>query len=182
MKNAKFGADLNSTSEAEEYVESIMASQLITKINTPVTSGRKRHLSEPDIATTVKKQPRIEAKAKRSLYTDTPQKPRQVVVTSADIHVDGNASVEQLIATLSADMHMLFSSLNERVEKMENGLEQKISEKVAKVLDKRVNTEMTRIRNVVDTKIEDAKMAIKAELKADIDVLSAKMTRVMTNL
>ncbi|KAL4218696.1 hypothetical protein ACF0H5_021284 [Mactra antiquata] len=120
---------VNNDADADAYVESIMSSQRINKVNTPVNSSRKRHLSEPDIVSTLLKQPRIVAKAKRTLYFDTPQKAREVVVTAADVHVDGKAPVEQLIANLSADMHMLFSSLNERVEKLEKGIEQRIANK-----------------------------------------------------
>ena len=45
--------------------------------------------------------------------------------------------MKQLIAKLSADIHMLYSCLNEGMDNLESCLEQKISNKVAKLLDKR---------------------------------------------
>ena len=62
-----------------------------------------------------------------------------MVVTEADVHVSAQASVEHSIAKLSTDMNMMFMALTERFDKMEWGLEQRISSKVAQLLDKRVN-------------------------------------------
>ena len=49
--------------------------------------------------------------------------------------------MEQLFAKMSSDMNMMFMSLNERLDQLDSGLEQLISNKVAQLLDKRVNTE-----------------------------------------
>ena len=54
-----------------------------------------------------------------------------------------------MIAKLSTDMNMMFLSLNEKFEKMESGLEQRISNKVAQLLDKRVNSELKKIKTDV---------------------------------
>lgn len=175
----KSGLSVTDT-EAEEYVESIMASQLITRVDTPMHTGRKRHHSETDatdicIDSTVKK-PRFTTKAKRNLYGDIPfPAPKTVTVTSADVHVDGKTSIEQMLSKLSADMHMLFSSLSERVNDLEKGLEQKIANKVAQVLDKRVTTEMNRIRKDVDERMSDIKESICDEFKAEIVLVNTKI-------
>ena len=47
---------------------------------------------------------------------------------------------------------MQFAALNKRMDLMENGLEQRISLKVAQLLDKRVSTEMAKIRKAVEVK------------------------------
>lgn len=64
--------------EAEDYVESIMSSQRVTRVATPAQTGRKRHISLPSIneASTKKARnedgSRIKVKAKRSLYDPAP--------------------------------------------------------------------------------------------------------------
>jgi len=55
---------------------------------------------------------------------------------------------------MSADMHMHFPSLSERVDQLESSLEQRIANKVSQLLDKRVNLEMKRIYKDVDTKTD----------------------------
>ena len=64
---------------------------------------------------------------------------------NADVHSDpdpNDVSVKQLLAALSADMHKMYTSLHDRIDKFEAGLEQCISSKVAQLLDKRVNTSL----------------------------------------
>ena len=172
-----------------------MSSQLIHKVDTPTESKRKRHLSISDSSdTTPKKARNCESgqescsdgegdnigdaeesrqpatDARRKLYRKTSTRsPRKVVVTEADVHVSAQPSVEQLIAKLSSDMNMMFLSLNERFDKMESGLEQRISSKVAQLLDKRVNSELSKIRKDVNDRMDDFKESIKADLAADLD-------------
>lgn len=193
------------TKEAEDYVESIMPSQRATRVDTPQTVGRKRHLSLPaanDKSTKKAKAgfdlqlndgsdldtsnsiisdyeddfdtssfkgcdnaSRVKAKAKRSLY-ESRSKPahgksdRNIIVTEADVHVNSDPSLKQMIAKLSSDMHMQYTSLSERIDKLEAGLEQRISQKVAQLLDKRVNTELGRIRTDIDKRLETFKSGI----------------------
>ena len=99
-----------------------------------------------------------------------------MVVTEADVHVSAQPSVEQLIAKLSSDMNMMFLSLNERFDKMESGLEQRISSKVAQLLDKRVNSELSKIRKYVNDRMDDFKESIKADLAADLDEIRDELT------
>ena len=135
-----------------------MSTQLVSKLETPIDSNRKRHLSTVSGAsdtspkkarnsrseqdddsddnsdgsgdTIEKRQPSTEAW--RKLYRkDSSKSPRKLVVTEADVHVSAKPSVLQLITKLSSDMNMMVLSLNERFDKMESGLEQRISSKVA---------------------------------------------------
>lgn len=123
------------SSEAAEYVDSIMSSQRLTRVDTanatPIRASCKRNLSVSGTSDTSAKKARNisdpvssndTAKIKRSLY-DSSISPRKIIVTNADVHVDANPSIQQLIARLSSDMHMMFTSLTERMEKLETGLE-----------------------------------------------------------
>ena len=105
------------------------------------------------------------------------QKPsaRKVIVTEADVHVDSDPSVKQLIAKLSADMHMLCSSLNERMDKLESCSEQKISTKVAQLLDKKVNTELSRIKKEVNDKLDSFKETFRDEINDELVDITSKV-------
>ncbi|MEW8548224.1 MAG: hypothetical protein AB2693_32370 [Candidatus Thiodiazotropha sp.] len=169
-----------------------MSTQLVSKVETPIDSSRKRHLSTvSDASDTSPKKARnsrpgqndysddnsdtaeqrvSSTEARRKLYKkDSSKAPRKVVVTEADVHVNAQPSLHQLIDKLSSDMNMMFLSLNERFDKMESSLEQRISSKVAQLLDKRVNSELSKIRKDVDTRMDDFKESIKADLAADLD-------------
>ena len=71
--------------------------------------------------------------------------PQNVVVTEADVHDSATPSVQQLFAKPSAHMNMMFMSVNERLDKIDSGLEKRIATKVSQILDKRVNSEMNKI-------------------------------------
>ncbi|KAH3777499.1 hypothetical protein DPMN_178946 [Dreissena polymorpha] len=89
------------------------------------------------------------------MYKDSsPQSRSEIVVTSADVHVDENATLQQQISQLSSDTHMLFSALRERVDQVEKCVEQKIINKVSQVLDKRINSEVNRLHKDIDTKMD----------------------------
>lgn len=165
--------------DAEDYVESVMSSQRISRVATPAVSNRnrrKRNASDPSDST-VKKARTVTDNADkvcRSLYS--PDCPRRVVVAEADVHVDGNPSVQHLIAKLSADMHMLFCSLQERMDKLESGLEQRISKKVSQLLDKRVNSELNKIHKDVDDRLDIFKGQLRSEVSEDLDVINEKLS------
>lgn len=67
----KKGNGILSLDDSVSYIESITPSQRISRVATQVNLGRKRHLSETDISSTNKKQPRLGVKVKRTLYTET---------------------------------------------------------------------------------------------------------------
>ena len=111
---------------------------------------------------------------RRRLQAQNPSA-RKVIVTEADVHVDSDPSVKQLIAKLSADMHMLCSSLNERMDKLESCLEQKISTKVAQLLDKRVNIELSRIKKEVNDKLDSFKETFRDEINDELVDITSKV-------
>lgn len=98
------------------------------------------------------------------------------------MHVDSNPSVEELIKKLSSDVHMMYHSLNARIDKLENGLEQKISSKVSQLLDKRVNVEMPRIKKDIDSKLNDLKQSLKAEFTADLEDVSDQVNDIAESI
>lgn len=153
-------------SEAAEYVEAIMSSQQATRVTTPVQSGRKRNASEPCNTDSTVKKARVTAKAKRNLNQSVPS--------------ESVLSVEHLIAKLTADIHMQFSAMNERMDKLESSLEQRISNKVAQIIDKRVNTELSRICKDVDSRLESFKEEIKSDISADLHDINDRV-RVLSN-
>ena len=96
------------------------------------------------------------------------------------MHTDpdpNDVSVKQLLAALSADMHKMYTlSLHDRIDKFEAGLEQRISNKVAQLLDKRVNTELNRIKKDVDARLETFKESFRDEISEELDGLNDKLS------
>ncbi|KAH3806135.1 hypothetical protein DPMN_134450 [Dreissena polymorpha] len=76
---------------------------------------------------------------------------------------------------------MQFAGLNERMDLLENGLEQEISSKVAQLLDKRVLTEISKIRKEVEVIIDNVKRDIHAEVAAEIENINDQLKEVSTN-
>ena len=178
--------------EAEEYVESIMGSQRIVRVNTPLVNSRKRQHSAPGSAggedidhaeflgesgNTPSPGLRKEVKKARRTIINEPSPPStggRLVVTGAEVHVSADTSVEQLINKLSTDVRSMFSDLSDRIDRLESGLEQRISKKVAQLLDKRVNAEMSRIKKDVDVHID----SVKDEISADIAEINERLKRI----
>lgn len=118
------------TSDARDFVDSVMGSQRIVRVDTPVASGTKRHASVPSatVSESIVKKPRVTVKSRRNLYSgesqeDSPPVQRTVIVTEADVHASSSPTVEQLLSKIAADMKMMFSSLEERMDKLDSSLE-----------------------------------------------------------
>lgn len=100
--------------DGDDAASSVMSSQRAVRVGTPVASSKKRQANNPvELEESVVKKPRHSTR--RTLYYEAPtpalRKPDgKVVITKADIHVEGEATVKYLIHKLSADMHMLFTS------------------------------------------------------------------------
>lgn len=171
--------------DAEEYVETIMSSQRIVRVDTPMGKGRKRQHSAPGSVwgdgsdgehPGDTPSPRSHKDAKKARHTiakgpSSPSTGGRLVVTGADVHVSAETTVEQLINKLSTDVHSMFSDMNSRIDKLESGLEQRISKKVAQLLDKRVNAEVSRIKKDVDAQID----SVKDEIAVDIAEIHEKL-------
>ena len=167
-----YGGSEGTTNDAADYVEAIMSSQQVTRVGTPVQTGRKRNASDPCTKDSSVKKARITDKAKRALYNGSSH------VTTLDTCDTGTGlSVEHMLAQLSADIHMQFSAMNERMDKLESGLEQRISTKVAQLLDKRVNSELNRIRKDVEDKMESLKDDIRADISSDLYDINEKLRK-----
>ncbi|KAL4229726.1 hypothetical protein ACF0H5_010114 [Mactra antiquata] len=165
-------------SEANDFVESVMGSQRMTKVITLLRSvNRKRHASDPcetpDKEQSVKKSKTV-VNVKRTLY-NTGCDTAKSIDKPTDSNASSTNSLEHLIHYLSADLHMMFSALNERVNQLESGLEQRISNKVAQLLDKWVNSEMARIRKDVNTQLDSFKDNLKDELASELEDINSKI-------
>lgn len=77
-------------------------------------------------------------------------------------------------------MHMQFTAMNELMDKLKYSLEQRISNKVDQITNKRVNTEHSRIGKDVDSRLESIKDEIKSDISADLHDINNKM-RVVSN-
>ena len=74
---------------------------------------------------------------------------------------------------------MLFESLSERMDKMESGLEQKIANKVSKLLDKRVNTELSWIRRDIDGKLDPFKDEMRTNISDELEDINSKIREII---
>lgn len=136
-------SDTDIRTDAEDYVESIMASERAVRVDTPQSCGRKRQRSVPNgadmtisLLDSVVVSPSPESqktikKARCTLPTSLPANSKRLVVTSADVHVNADTSLEHLITKLSTDVREMFSDLSSRIDRPETGLEQKVFSKVA---------------------------------------------------
>ena len=114
--------------------------------------------------------------ARRVLYRKPPESSSgNTFITRADVHNDSDVTVKQMLAKMAADMNMHYNSLHERIDKFEAGLEQRISTKVAQLLDKRVNSEMNRIRKDVDERLDAFKESFQDEINGEFDVITGKL-------
>lgn len=175
-------SDKTVDAESRDFVESVMGSQRAVRVETPANSNRKRHRSDPSYIDTHVKKARVNATARRSLYTSSDKDGDTVEIVDVDVETEEQnapgSNVELMIKKLSADMHMMFSALTERVDKLESGLEQRISSKVAQLLDKRVNTELNRIKKDVENRLDDFKSSLREELASDLADINAKLNAV----
>jgi len=82
--------------------------------------------------------------------------------------------LSKLIVKLSDDVSALSSNIYERIDKLETSLESRITQKFANMLDKRVNSEMSRVRKDVDTQMQ----SFRDEVRADLNELDEKMAQI----
>ena len=124
-------------------------------------------------------QERARRRASRNKRSKASQ--RNIFQVAADVHTDpdpSDVSVKQLLSALSADMHKMYTSLHDRIDKFEAGLEERISSKVAQLLDKRVNNELKKIRKDVDERLDTFKENFKEEISEELGELNDKLSNI----
>ena len=70
-------------------------------------------------------------------------------MTEADVHVDGddsNLDTRGLLNKMCVQMQQHFNSLDRKIDQLSANLEKTITEKVTKVIDKRINAETVRLK------------------------------------
>ena len=98
----------------------------------------------------------------------------EVIVTTAEVHVDGDLSdmdTRDLLMAVLSQMQNNFSVLGKKLESLETNLEKKLTDKISKTLDKRVNAESTKLRKVIDDQVGD----LRKEFESDLDDISEKI-------
>jgi len=77
----------------------------------------------------------------------------------------------KMISKLSANMRSMFGDVNARIISLEENLDQKLTHKFNQILDKRVNSEATKIRKEVNSTIDTLRKDIDQDLKLVEDKL-----------
>jgi len=77
----------------------------------------------------------------------------------------------KMISKLSADMRSMFGDVNARIISLEENLDQKLTHKFNQILDKRVNSEVTKIRKEVNSTVDTLRKDIDQDLKLVEDKL-----------
>ena len=98
----------------------------------------------------------------------------EIIVTTAEVHVDGDLSdmdTRDLLMAVLSQMQNNFSVLGRKLETLETNLEKKLTDKITKTLDKRVNAESTKLRKVIDDQVGD----LRKEFESDLDDISEKI-------
>ncbi|VDI44423.1 Hypothetical predicted protein [Mytilus galloprovincialis] len=153
-------------------------------------SNKRKHSSgasstaSPKIASEFKKVPvskkarkQTDESAKHPEKKSSPTKNKSPIIdVEADIHIDTELTPDTVVMTkmiskLSADMRTMFSDVNDRISTLEEKLEQKLTQKFNQILDKRVNSESSKIRKDVN-KIVDA---LRSDIDQDLKVVEDKL-------
>ena len=86
-------------------------------------------------------------------------------MTKADVHVDADVSTNQLILKMNNDMHSMFESLTKKMDSIATEIENKLSRKFSQMLDKRINSEISKVKQEIDTRITTVKEDLYDEIK-----------------
>ena len=107
---------------------------------------------------------------KKQLNKSTDEVSEQIV-TRADVHIDADIGIKEMLKKMSNDMHSMQDILTKRMDMIENKIEQsektltdKITDKVTKIIDNRVSTEVSKIRKEIDDKLSDLRTEFNADL------------------
>ncbi|CAC5407446.1 unnamed protein product [Mytilus coruscus] len=153
-------------------------------------SNKRKHYSDasgaasPKIASEVVKVP-LSKKARKQTGESTklPDKKNastknksQTIDVEADIHINKELTpatvvMKKMISKLSADMRSMYSDVNDRISTLEEKLEQKLTQKFNQILDKRVNSEASKIRKDVNNTVD----ALRSDIDQDLKVVEDKL-------
>ncbi|VDH91699.1 Hypothetical predicted protein [Mytilus galloprovincialis] len=98
------------------------------------------------------------------------------VITEAEVHMDSSISpdlriLSQMISTLSHDMRNMFGDMNTRINDLERNLERKITVKVNQIIDKRVSSEIKKVRSEVNAVVD----SLRLDIDEDLQVIEKKL-------
>ena len=119
------------------------------------------------------------------MYGDTPVKSkistdsREPTLPATENQISDISQLSSLIVKLSNDVSALKGSINDRIDKLETSLESRISQKVANMLDKRINNEVTRIQKDLDTKMQSFRDDVRSDLQELDDKFASLAARTM---
>lgn len=106
------------------------------------------------------------------------------IMVRAEVHDNSDISVKDMMTKLADDMHQMYNMINQRMDSMEHKLEDtekritdKITDKLTKIVDRRINSESSRLRKDIDKRIE----TVKDEINHDIAELNDKVHEMTTS-
>ena len=99
------------------------------------------------------------------------------LVTSAEVHVDADLSsmdTRELLMTLISQTQQNFDIMGRRMESLETNLEKKLTDKMNKAIDRRINTETNKFKKEIDKNVSD----LRKEIDNEIEDITEKVNRV----
>ena len=103
------------------------------------------------------------------------------LVTSAEVHVDADLSsmdTRGLLMTLISQTQQNFDIMGRRMESLENNLEKKLTDKMNKAIDRRINTETNKFKKEIDKNVSD----LRKEFDNEIEDITEKVNRVTNQI
>ena len=177
---------------AQGYVDAVMSSQSgvrsAVELSPGTKTGKKRHLSdaeESDIDDSSVKKSKNESSSRKlssakrdSEGTDCSDDEREQKskdkcrakssafrLTKADVHINAEVSTNQLIQKMNQDMHKMFDSLTLKMDTIAEEIEKKLCAKFSQMLDKRINNEIRKVKEDIDSRISIVKEDLYDEIK-----------------
>ena len=105
----------------------------------------------------------------------------ELIMTEADVHVDGDDSdldTRGLLHKMCSQMQHHFTALDRKIDRLGASLEKAITDKITKVIDKRINTETARLRKVIDDSVND----IRKEIESDMGDLTERVSEISARM
>ena len=165
--------------EPEDTVFGSLFDNSITNTK-PHKLKRKLNESDSEIEAQVNDKQSDKHESKRAKHQTPYISPAlNTLVTEAIVHIDSNLSPDvlmltQLINKLSIDMRNMFSNVTTRIDNLETSLERKITQKVNQIVDKRINSEVGKVRKEMNSVVEN----IRSDFDSDIKSVEDKLTEI----